>query len=226
MKVLSPAAAGRAPPHAPPHHRDARRGSSASSRATSRSRTSASRGRTSAPLEKTVTHVIHCAASVSFDDAYENSYRANVLGARNALEFSLTPPEGEGVEVHPARRDRDVVHPRAEEADHRPGERPRLPARLLQQLLRADEGDGLARDRPVPDRGGPPRRPAPSGHRHRPLADREQLRRHEGRERADQRVRRARRRRSTPSRGTPSGAARPGSSAPSPWPSPPTARPS
>ncbi len=40
-------------------------------------------------LQKTVTHVIHCAASVSFDDTYENSYQANVLGSRNALEFSL-----------------------------------------------------------------------------------------------------------------------------------------
>jgi nucleoside-diphosphate-sugar epimerase len=42
-----------------------------------------------ARLGKRITHVIHCAASVSFDDAYENSFRANVLGARNALEFSL-----------------------------------------------------------------------------------------------------------------------------------------
>ena len=31
---------------------------------------------------------MHCAASVSFDDTYENSFRANVLGCRNALEFS------------------------------------------------------------------------------------------------------------------------------------------
>lgn len=42
-----------------------------------------------ARLQKTVTHVIHCAASVAFDDTYENSYRANVLGSRNALEFAL-----------------------------------------------------------------------------------------------------------------------------------------
>lgn len=41
-----------------------------------------------ARLKRTITHVIHCAASVSFDDTYENSYRANVQGARNALEFS------------------------------------------------------------------------------------------------------------------------------------------
>ena len=39
-------------------------------------------------LERTITHVIHCAASVSFDDTYENSFRANVLGCKNALAFS------------------------------------------------------------------------------------------------------------------------------------------
>jgi nucleoside-diphosphate-sugar epimerase len=39
-------------------------------------------------LRRTLTHVVHCAASVSFDDTYENSFRANVLGCRNALEFS------------------------------------------------------------------------------------------------------------------------------------------
>jgi len=39
-------------------------------------------------LEGTLTHVVHCAASVSFDDTYENSFRANVLGCRNALAFS------------------------------------------------------------------------------------------------------------------------------------------
>jgi nucleoside-diphosphate-sugar epimerase len=46
-------------------------------------------------LRKTLTHVIHCAASVSFDDTYENSYRANVLGSLNALNFSLAA-QGEG----------------------------------------------------------------------------------------------------------------------------------
>jgi len=40
-------------------------------------------------LERAVTHVVHCAASVSFDDSYERSFRANVLGARNALDLSL-----------------------------------------------------------------------------------------------------------------------------------------
>jgi nucleoside-diphosphate-sugar epimerase len=39
-------------------------------------------------LKATLTHVIHCAASVSFDDSYENSFRANVLGCKNALAFS------------------------------------------------------------------------------------------------------------------------------------------
>jgi len=42
-----------------------------------------------ARLQRSLTHVIHCAASVSFDDQYENSFRANVLGSLNALEFSM-----------------------------------------------------------------------------------------------------------------------------------------
>ena len=41
-----------------------------------------------ARLETSLSHVIHCAASVSFDDPYEASFRANVLGSRNALGFS------------------------------------------------------------------------------------------------------------------------------------------
>jgi nucleoside-diphosphate-sugar epimerase len=40
-------------------------------------------------LAQVLTHVIHCAASVSFDDPYETSYKANVLGCLNALEFAL-----------------------------------------------------------------------------------------------------------------------------------------
>jgi nucleoside-diphosphate-sugar epimerase len=47
-------------------------------------------------LEKTVTHVVHCAASVSFDDTYESSFRANVLGCKNALEFSLRLQQAKG----------------------------------------------------------------------------------------------------------------------------------
>ncbi len=42
-----------------------------------------------ARLRGTLTHVVHCAASVSFDDTYENSFRANVMGCANALCFSL-----------------------------------------------------------------------------------------------------------------------------------------
>jgi nucleoside-diphosphate-sugar epimerase len=41
-------------------------------------------------LAKSVTHVIHCAASVSFDDPYDASFRSNVLGSINALGFSLS----------------------------------------------------------------------------------------------------------------------------------------
>lgn len=40
-------------------------------------------------LRRTLTHVVHCAASVAFDDSYESSFRANVVGSRNALAFSL-----------------------------------------------------------------------------------------------------------------------------------------
>jgi len=49
-----------------------------------------------AKLEKTLTHIVHCAASVSFDDTYENSYRANVLGARNALELAYRVQNAKG----------------------------------------------------------------------------------------------------------------------------------
>jgi nucleoside-diphosphate-sugar epimerase len=49
-----------------------------------------------ADLQRTMTHVIHCAASVSFDDPYEKSFHVNVTGTLNALDFSLrlqTAPE-------------------------------------------------------------------------------------------------------------------------------------
>jgi nucleoside-diphosphate-sugar epimerase len=49
-----------------------------------------------ARLRTRLTHVIHCAASVSFDDTYENSYRANVLGCRHALAFSLGVQQAAG----------------------------------------------------------------------------------------------------------------------------------
>lgn len=41
-----------------------------------------------AELATQLTHVIHCAASVAFDDPYEESFRANVTGTLNALAFS------------------------------------------------------------------------------------------------------------------------------------------
>jgi len=47
-----------------------------------------SRGRDG--LARSITHVIHCAASVSFDDPYDASFRSNVLGSINALGFSLS----------------------------------------------------------------------------------------------------------------------------------------
>jgi nucleoside-diphosphate-sugar epimerase len=40
-------------------------------------------------LKQRLTHVIHCAASVAFDDPYPLSFSANVCGSRNALDFSL-----------------------------------------------------------------------------------------------------------------------------------------
>ncbi len=49
-----------------------------------------------ATLRATLTHVIHCAASVAFDDPYEASFRANVNGTVNALEFSLGLQEAPG----------------------------------------------------------------------------------------------------------------------------------
>lgn len=39
-------------------------------------------------LKSTITHVIHSAASVAFDDPYEESFRANVYGSKNALAFA------------------------------------------------------------------------------------------------------------------------------------------
>ncbi|HEX4952149.1 MAG TPA: SDR family oxidoreductase [Thermoanaerobaculia bacterium] len=47
-------------------------------------------------LRASLTHVIHCAASVAFDDPYDESYRANVTGTLNALEFSWGLQQVEG----------------------------------------------------------------------------------------------------------------------------------
>jgi nucleoside-diphosphate-sugar epimerase len=47
-------------------------------------------------LRKSLTHVVHCAASVAFDDPYDRSFRANVLGCRNALAFSKAMQSARG----------------------------------------------------------------------------------------------------------------------------------
>ncbi|MDX1630254.1 MAG: SDR family oxidoreductase [Thermoanaerobaculia bacterium] len=39
-------------------------------------------------IEGRITHLVHCAASVAFDDPYEKSFRANVSGTLNALRLS------------------------------------------------------------------------------------------------------------------------------------------
>src|SRR5205807_2564911 len=66
-----------------------------------------------ARLQKSLTHSIHCAASVSFDDTYENSYRANVLGARNALEFALSLQEAKSSKfIHHIAIETSYIHGR------------------------------------------------------------------------------------------------------------------
>jgi nucleoside-diphosphate-sugar epimerase len=47
-------------------------------------------------LARTLTHVVHCAASVAFDASYEESFRANVTGSLNALAFSCGLQQTEG----------------------------------------------------------------------------------------------------------------------------------
>ncbi len=147
-------------------------------------------------------------------------------GRAQRARVRAVPPEREGLEVHPARRDRDVLHPRPQEAHDGAGVRARLPAELLQQLLRAHEGDGLARDGLHAHREGPARRAAPPVDRDRAQQDGQQPRRHEGRERADQRVRPEQGGDGRPAGATPSAAARPGSSGRSRPRSRATARPS
>ena len=79
-------------------------------------------------LTATLTHVIHCAASVAFDDPYEKSFRANVHGTLNALRFShalQTAPESpfvahlaietsyiHGRQTRQAAREDEIVFPR------------------------------------------------------------------------------------------------------------------
>ncbi len=66
-----------------------------------------------ARLRPTLTHVIHCAASVAFDDPYERSYRANVLGCLNALAFSLAVQRTPGARfVHHVAIETSYIHGR------------------------------------------------------------------------------------------------------------------
>ncbi len=66
-----------------------------------------------ATIEKTITHVIHCAASVSFDDTYENSFRANVGGCKNALAFSLRLQRAKGSKfIHHVAIETSYIHGR------------------------------------------------------------------------------------------------------------------
>lgn len=51
---------------------------------------------TQAELSGKLTHVVHCAASVAFDDPYEVSFRANVMGTLNALRFSYSLQQAPG----------------------------------------------------------------------------------------------------------------------------------
>ena len=62
--------------------------------------------------------MIHCAASVAFDDPYEESFRANVTGTLNALRFSMGCRRPRGQPVRGASRHRDLVYPRP--ADEEP----------------------------------------------------------------------------------------------------------
>ncbi len=75
-----------------------------------------------------LTNVIHCAASVAFDDPYEESFMANVVGSRNALAFSRTIQEHKqskfvshlsietsyihGRQTHQEAREDEIVFPR------------------------------------------------------------------------------------------------------------------
>jgi len=40
-------------------------------------------------IEASITHVVHAAANVSFDETFEAAFEANVEGARHAMKFSL-----------------------------------------------------------------------------------------------------------------------------------------
>ena len=140
-------------------------------------------------LRKELTHVVHCAASVSFDDPYPSSFRANVLGCRNALAFSKA--------VQAAPGSRFVAHV-AIETSYIHGRRKRSIAQedALQfprhfynnyyELTKAMAS--IETDRALVA-GRAARHAAPAVDRDRPHAHRQQPRRHQGAERAGQRLR-------------------------------------
>ena len=79
-------------------------------------------------LADAATHVLHCAARVAFDDPYERSFEANVLGSLNALTLSKQLQEAprspfvahlsvetsyiHGRQTHAPAREDEVVFPR------------------------------------------------------------------------------------------------------------------
>ncbi|MGE5125441.1 MAG: SDR family oxidoreductase [Betaproteobacteria bacterium] len=67
-------------------------------------------------LAPRLTHVVHCAASVSFDDAYESSFQANVVGCRNALAFSRALQARAGAFVAHVAIETSYIHGRRKRA--------------------------------------------------------------------------------------------------------------
>ena len=114
-------------------------------------------GRRAGPPSHTVTHVIHCAASVSFDAPFADSYTANVVGSLQALAFPRGPADAR-LALRRARRRGDVLRARAHGAAAGAKTRGGLSAALLQQLLRADQGPGEPGDGTGHGRGRPARR--------------------------------------------------------------------
>jgi len=66
-----------------------------------------------AELQADLTHTVHCSASVAFDDPYPESFRANVLGCRNALDLSLKLQRAPGSRfVHHVTIETSYIHGR------------------------------------------------------------------------------------------------------------------
>ena len=142
-----------------------------------------------ARLRRTLTHVVHCAASVAFDDSYESSFRANVIGSRNALAFSLDLQRAPRLAFRRPRRGRDLLRPRPA-APRRPREdRLAFPAHFYNNFYELTKAmAAIETERTMLERR-PARRAAPAVDRDRRRPHRQQPRRHQGRERARQRLR-------------------------------------